>query len=115
MKRRNEDTGVVYSTEYGRMCPDCGKPKHRCICDSREKTQSASGPIRIRYETKGRKGKGVTIIEGLPTGSSDAIDFLQDIKRACGTGGTIKNGSILIQGDYRKYIKIELQKRGYID
>lgn len=113
MKRGNREKSVVYSTEYGRMCPDCGRPKPQCICKSRESTLIPDGSIRIRYETKGRKGRGVTIVEGLPVGAPETMEFLQELKRVCGSGGTIKNGLILIQGDHRKRIESELQKRGF--
>ena len=114
MKRSNREKMVVYTTEHGRMCPDCGRPKSRCICRSRGDSLSFQDPIRIRYEIKGRKGKGVTIVEGLPVGAPETMAFLQEMKRSCGSGGTIKNGLVMIQGDHRKLLEAECKKRGFI-
>ena len=57
--------GIVYSTELGRMCPSCGKPLTYCVC-KQEKAPVGDGNVRVGRETKGRKGKGVTIITGVP-------------------------------------------------
>ena len=64
-------------------------------------------------ETKGRKGKGVTLITGLPLDETSLKGLAKELKRTCGTGGTVKNGVIEIQGDHRDALVAELKKRGY--
>ena len=113
--RSKQDRKIVYTTEYGRMCPECGRPKEQCLCGRKEQTGNHSGPVRIRYETKGRKGKGVTIIEGISEETSALIELLRILRRKCGSGGTLKHGSIEIQGDHRPVIHTVLHDRGYID
>ncbi len=107
---------LVYSTETGRMCPKCGKPISSCICKSRKKNALPSGgdgTIRVGRETKGRKGKGVTVINGLPLNEIELKFLAKELKQKCGTGGTAKDGVIEIQGDQRDTMVEELQKRGY--
>jgi len=108
---------LVYSTESGRICPGCGKPVNNCSCKgkstrSREKTRF-DGIIRIQREKKGRKGKTVTSISGFQEGIDDLKQIAKKLKSQCGTGGSIKDGIIVIQGDHRKTIQSELQKQGF--
>jgi translation initiation factor 1 len=106
--------GVVYSTEHGRMCPECGRPVAECGC-RREKAAIAPGDgiVRVSRETKGRKGKGVTVITGVPLDEQGLQKLATDLKRKCGAGGTVKGGTIEIQGDHRDLLVAELTKRGY--
>jgi len=96
------------------MCPRCGKPAAGCVC----KKPSASAPkgdgvVRVGRETKGRKGKGVTVVTGVPL-SGDALDALgSELKRLCGSGGTVRDGVIEVQGDHRDALVAELTKRGW--
>ncbi len=107
-------TGIVYSTEHGRMCPACGKPVGECICRQERKVVSiGDGIVRIGRETKGRKGKGVTIITGLPLDEQALQKLATDLKRRCGAGGTVKGNTIEIQGDHRDLLVTELTARGY--
>ncbi len=95
-------TGIVYSTTHGRMCPACGKPVDECVCRREKKAiPIGDGIVRVGRETKGRKGKGVTIITGLPLDESGLQKLATDLKRRCGAGGTVKGNTIEIQGDYR--------------
>ncbi|MBD3345116.1 MAG: translation initiation factor Sui1 [Chitinivibrionales bacterium] len=106
---------LVYSTETGRICPSCGKPAQHCIC-SRKKGVAQSkgdGRVRVSLEKKGRKGKGVTIITGLPLNSDEMKALTKELKRGLGTGGTVKSTHIEIQGDHRDALVEELNKRGY--
>ena len=64
MKKRSEG-GLVFSTEQGRMCPDCRNPVNECTCDTSSRP-AGDGIVRVSRETKGRKGKGVTLITGIP-------------------------------------------------
>ena len=112
-----DDSCLVYSTDSGRVCPDCGKPVKKCSC-KRKKAKSQSNIqsdeiIRIRREKKGRKGKTVTSISGFQEGTDDLKQVAKNLKSKCGTGGSIKDGIIIIQGDYRQTIQSELQKQGF--
>ncbi len=108
-------SGIVYSTEHGRMCPTCGKPVGECVC--RQEKQAApvgDGIVRVGRETKGRKGKGVTVITGLPLDEQGLQKLATDLKQRCGAGGTVKGNTIEIQGDHRDRLVAELTQRGYV-
>ena len=107
MKNRN----LVYSTDQGRLCPDCERPLENCQC--KNDTIIGDGKILISLETKGRKGKGVTIIKGLPLKEEDLKKLGKKLKAQCATGGAVKDGQIEIQGDNRQKIKELLEKEGY--
>ncbi len=108
--------GSVYSTEHGRMCPDCGRPFAQCNCGinkSVRKGAQGAGSVRIGRETKGRKGKGVTVISGLPLNTEDLENLARRLKQLCGAGGTVRDGTIEIQGDHRDSLMTELTKIGF--
>jgi translation initiation factor 1 len=111
------DSRLVYSTEKGRICTNCGRPIKTCTCKkSKFRTQSEIKPdgiIRIKRETKGRGGKTVTTISGLD-GHADVLKKLASkLKNLCGSGGSMKDGVILVQGDHRDVVKTELENQGY--
>jgi len=95
------------------MCPICTKPVSECICRKYLKEPMGDGNVRISRETKGRKGKGVTIISGLPLDAKDLQKLAKQLKRKCGAGGTVKEGTIEIQGEHRDFLLKELQLFGY--
>jgi translation initiation factor 1 len=103
---------VVYSTEWGEMCPKCGKPTAQCIC-KKVNRQKGDGVVRVQRESKGRKGKTVTLISGVPLDDDALKTLMGDLKRSCGAGGSLKDGIIEIQGDHRDSIGSELKKRGF--
>jgi translation initiation factor 1 len=109
----NDDSRLVYSTEQGKMCPECGKPIGGCVCGPAFGKSPGDGVVRVVRETKGRRGKGVTVITGLPLSPSELKALGRELKQACGSGGTVKNGTIEIQGDHRDRLLAELNKRGY--
>jgi translation initiation factor 1 len=112
---RSERGGLVYSSQHGRMCPSCGKPVAQCACRKGKPAAAASGAavVRVGRETKGRKGKGVTVVTGVPL-AGDALEELgSQLKRLCGSGGTVRDGVIEIQGDHRDALVAELAKRGW--
>ncbi|MDD5759421.1 MAG: translation initiation factor Sui1 [Desulfobulbaceae bacterium] len=106
-------SGIVYSTEHGTMCPACGKPLAKCSCPQKIPEIQGDGNVRIAWETKGRKGSGVTVITGLPAPIDALKTLAKTLKRKCGCGGTVKNGSLEIQGDHRDLLLAELQELGY--
>ncbi len=105
MARRNRDTRLVYSSESGRV-PDAGQT-------GAGTTPRGDGVVRIARQTKGRKGKGVTVITGVPLSSDDLKDLAKSLKQKCGSGGTVKDGVIEIQGDHRDALVLDLQNRGW--
>jgi translation initiation factor 1 len=106
--------GIVYSTERGRMCPVCGQPVGECVCRQESKLIPAGdGIVRVARETKGRKGKGVTVITGVPLDEQALQKLATELKRRCGAGGTVKGHTIEIQGDQRELLVAELTRRGY--
>lgn len=115
-KMRTQKDGVhriVYSTEHGKMCPDCSKPIAECVCAEDQSTLVGDGIVRIRRETKGRRGKSVTVIDGIPLGHLELIQVGKQLKKRCGTGGTVKDGVVEIQGDHREILMAELKRRGW--
>ncbi|PIR00118.1 MAG: stress response translation initiation inhibitor YciH [Nitrospinae bacterium CG11_big_fil_rev_8_21_14_0_20_45_15] len=102
---------IVYSTEQGRMCPGCGNPIKQCTC--RKQTSAiGDGNIRVSRETKGRKGKGVTLIKGLALDATALASMGKKLKAMCGSGGTVKDGVIEIQGDHIERILDYLKEQG---
>ncbi|MEC7816866.1 MAG: translation initiation factor Sui1 [Pseudomonadota bacterium] len=97
MKNRG---GLVYSTDQGRMCPDCRQSAEACTCGTPQ-APAGDGVVRVSRETKGRKGKGVTLVTGVPLAGDPLKALAKQLKAKCGTGGTVKDGVIEIQGDHR--------------
>jgi len=114
-----KDTRLVYSTETGRICPKCQKPVSSCTCNKKRGSSEPQpqfkpdGTIRIRRETKGRKGKTVTTMFGFDLDDQALKSLAKDLKRHCGTGGSVKEGMIVIQGDHRDTVKGFLEGKGY--
>jgi translation initiation factor 1 len=104
----------VYSTESGRICPACAKPLAACACRKKQAPPvPADGVIRIRREVKGRGGKTVTVASGFQLDDDGLKQLAAELKRRCGTGGSAKNGEILIQGDHRETLLAELKQKGF--
>ncbi len=113
-KKSGSSAGLVYSSQHGRICPGCRMPIANCQCRRAPKAPDASGAVvRVGRETKGRKGKGVTVVTGVPL-AADALDELgSKLKRLCGSGGTVRDGVIEIQGDHRDILVAEFAKLGW--
>ena len=105
--------GLVYSTEHGRMCPDCRQPQAQCVCKVAPAPQG-DGTVRVSRETKGRGGKAVTVIKGVLLEAIALAQLGKQLKAACGSGGTVKDGVIEVQGDHVAQIISYLQKQGHI-
>ena len=104
---------LVYSTDRGKLCSECGKPVEQCQCKNSRDQVLGDGKVRILRETKGRKGKGVTLITGLPLNEKELKALAKELKQRCSTGGAVKDGCIEIQGDQRKLLQELLNKKGY--
>ena len=112
MKSNKATGGLVYSTEHGKMCPECRKPLAECVCSRNASTPTSDGIVRVSRETKGRKGKGVTLIKGLALEPGAMSELARQLKAACGTGGTVKDGVIELQGDQCDVVIGSLVGRG---
>ena len=108
---------LVYSTATAGKCSVCGWPQRDCQCSTRN-TANEPVPARIvakvRMERKGRGGKTVTVVYGLPQNAEFLKELSQELKRACGTGGTVVEGGIELQGDLRPRVRDVLAQRGYL-
>jgi translation initiation factor 1 len=111
---------LVYSTGQGRLCPECARPMTECLCRRSKPAQAApvagscDGIVRVGRETKRRKGKGVTVVTGLPLAGAALEELATRLKKRCGSGGTVHEGVIEIQGDHRDTLVTELEKLGYV-
>ncbi|WP_027590952.1 translation initiation factor Sui1 [Pseudomonas sp. RL] len=104
--------GLVYSTDGGRHCPDCNQPLGACVCKEAV-VPEGDGVARVRRETKGRGGKTVTTVSGVPLAGDELKDLASALKKRCGCGGALKDGVIEIQGDHVELLLGELLKRGF--
>ena len=104
--------GLVYSTDSGRHCPDCGQPVAACLC-KQSQLSAGDGIARVRRESKGRGGKTVTTISGVPLAEEPLKELASALKKRCGCGGALKDGVIEIQGDHVELLLAELSKRGF--
>jgi translation initiation factor 1 len=94
---------TVYSTGKGRIAQEPERPR----------APRGDGVVRVRRESQGRGGKTVTTIAGVGVAEDALRELAGELKRLCGTGGTVKDWVIEIQGDHREKIVSELQRRGY--
>jgi translation initiation factor 1 len=101
---RLPEGGLIFSAEHGRMCPGCDQPVDACTCKDRPD---------VAPETKQRKGKGVTVITGIPLPPTELKTLAKQLKQRCSSGGTVKDGALEIQGDHRDAVIPELEKRGW--
>ena len=108
---------LIYSTESGKICPSCQQPVSECTCKKKKSRSQPNikidGIIRIQREVKGRKGKTVTIVSGFQINADELKNLAAQLKRRCGTGGSVKDGVIIIQGDHRETLITELKNRGF--
>lgn len=108
-----DENPTVYSTEWGRMCPKCGRPVEQCTCKKAAARPQGAGVVRVSRDSKGRKGKTVTLITGVALADDALRALLSELKRMCGSGGALKDGVLEIQGDHRDAVFDELKKRGF--
>jgi translation initiation factor 1 len=114
-KHDRADSRLAYSTDMGRICKGCGRPQTGCICRKKASAPGSPGDgvVRVSRETKGRKGRGVTLISGLDLDETSLKSLAKRLKAKCGGGGTVKGGIIEIQGDHRDLLVEELKKAGF--
>jgi translation initiation factor 1 len=124
MAARSNGDRLVYSSEHGRVCPACGRTEQRCQCRGKgarariqareaEQARPSDGIVRVSRSSKGRKGKTVSLVTGVPLDPEALQQLTGDLKRRCGTGGALKDGVIEIQGDHRDTLISELEARGF--
>lgn len=114
MRQRPASGGLVYSTEAGRMCPTCRRPVAQCSCrQAASAVPAGDGFVRVRRETKGRGGKAVTVVLGVPLDAAGLLKLGQQLRTACGSGGTVKDGVIEVQGDHLDRVVGLLEAQGH--
>ena len=125
MARSETGDRLVYSSEHGRVCPECGRRETRCKCrgkgararikarETADAVKASDGIVRVGRSTKGRRGKIVSTVTGVPVDASELQNLAAGRQRRCGTGGALKDGVIELQGDHRDTLVEELEKRGF--
>ncbi len=111
--RKPSSGGLVYSTDSGRMCPACRQPLAACVCARQARAPAGDGIVRVSRESKGRGGKTVTLVRGLALDADALVSLGKRLRSACGTGGTVKDGVIEVQGDHAERVIALLQAEGF--
>ena len=112
---RRDPVRLVYSTAVGSVCATCGWPANDCKCSSRvEEKVPPRVTVKLRTETKGRNRKAVTVLDGLPRNTEFLENLARDLKKSLGTGGTLKDGTIELQGEWRERLRALLPARGLL-
>ncbi|MEP7256777.1 MAG: translation initiation factor [Flavitalea sp.] len=105
-KKRSPSNGIIYSTDPEFRNEDEYQPTAETLAPSKQ-------ALRIRLDTKHRSGKAVTLVEGFIGKEADLELLGKQLKTFCGTGGSVKEGQIIIQGDQRLKVLPWLKKNGY--
>jgi translation initiation factor 1 len=105
---------LVYSTDTGRVCPDCRQPVAQCTCRAPVVSGTPDGVVKVSRETQGRGGKAVTVVRGLGLAGDELTVLAKALKAACGSGGTVKDGVVEVQGDHVVRVIAWLQGRGRV-
>jgi translation initiation factor 1 len=113
MQGKRTTGGLVYSTESGRMCPACRQPVTQCVCKAKKAAPAGDGVVRVSRETKGRGGKAVTLVRGLALDEPALNSLGKQLRAACGSGGTVKDGVIEVQGDHCERVIELLKAQGF--
>ena len=106
------DSRLVYSTDGGRTCPSCRQPLAACRCPTARRPVG-DGIARVSREKQGRGGKTVTVVRGLPLDDAALATLGKQLRSACGSGGTVKDGVLEIQGDHRDRVLALLLADGH--
>ena len=110
--KSSSNGGLVYSTDGGRLCPACRQPLAQCACKA-STVPAGDGVVRVSRQTKGRGGKSVTLVKGLALDAAALALLGKQLRTACGSGGTVKDGVIEIQGDHCDLVMEALRKQGH--
>jgi len=110
--KHHANSSLVYSTESGRMCPECRQPVAACTCKAQALIKG-DGVVRVSRQTKGRGGKTVTIVKGVALDANALAALGKQLRSACGSGGTVKDGVIEVQGDHCDLVLETLKKLGH--
>jgi len=110
--KSSSNSGLVYSTDRGRMCPACRRPLSECTCKAKA-APTGDGVVRVSRQTKGRGGKSVTLVKGLALDATALALLGKQLRTACGSGGTVKDGVIEVQGDHCDLVMETLRKLGH--
>lgn len=111
--KRSSSGGLVYSTDSGRMCPGCRQPVAACQCRQAAAPPPGDGVARVSRESKGRGGKTVTLVRGLPLDAEALAELGKRLRSACGAGGTAKDGVLEVQGDHAERVVAWLKAQGH--
>jgi len=111
--KRRSTPGIVYATGLGSLCPGCRRPVAACTCRKPDGRPARDGVVRVSREVAGRRGKGVSVVTGVPLAGPELEALAGELKRRCGSGGTVRDGRIEIQGEHRDLLVAELERRGY--
>jgi translation initiation factor 1 len=113
--RKPATGGLVYSTEGGRTCPACRQPLAACACRTQEaRPRAGDGIVRVSRETKGRGGRAVTVVRGVDVTAEALAALGKQLRTACGSGGTVKDGVIEVQGDHCERVVALLRQAGWV-
>jgi len=96
------------------MCPACRRPIAQCVCGVKTAVPASDGIVRVSRETKGRGGKAVTVVKGLALDAAALAQLGKQLKAACGSGGTVKDGVIEVQGDHCERVIETLKQQGWV-
>jgi translation initiation factor 1 len=111
-----ENSRLVYSTDSGTICPECGRPATECRCAGLRQGREPV-PVRVvaklRLEKAGRGGKSVTVVYDLPRNTAFLEELCRELKRACGVGGAVRDDAVELQGDLRDRLRDLLVKKGF--
>jgi len=110
--KSSSNGGLVYSTESGRMCPACRQAVGACQCKA-QALPKGDGVVRVSRQSKGRGGKTVTLVKGLALDAAALAALGKTLRSACGSGGTVKDGVIEIQGDHCDRVIDTLKQQGH--
>src|SRR5262245_58525899 len=101
-----DNSRMVYSTSSGSICATCGWPVRDCKCSIEAEEAVPARPVaKLRLEKKARGGKTVTVVDGLPRNAAFLKTLSQELKRACGTGGSVFETGVEVQGDMRERVR----------
>ena len=106
---------VVYDSNIGRLdrCSNCKRRTEACVCPAPRQQPRGDGVVRVMRDKKGRRGKTVTVVTGLPGDATALAEIAGTLKRICGSGGTVSGDNVEIQGDHRDRVAAKLTELGH--